>query len=959
VIDPDPMKSRLQTLLIVKDRKKRRKQKSVKTRRSLRQVSLISLIVLLIVVASIPVITGYYYTQLTTDLPSSEWIPAYLDPENGILLSPTVLMDKSNEIEIYRLEEAGIQRRYLPLDPNRPEFISPYVVQLSVAVYQPDFWSSPGYNRNILSTDTERTIAETLVEKLLLWDEPMNLNRILRMRLLAAQITNKYGRAQVLEWYLNSSGYGHHTIGVDSAARLYLNKNASELNLAEAALLVSTSLTPALNPMDAPQAALENQVNLLKQLNEEGFISDEDYNTAKKSELEIVSAVANQKQIASAFSSLVINKLYEIYGRERVELGGLRVITSLDYEIQQALRCTIISQLKRVKGSTSDNATCSPERFLPSLFDESMDGIELMGSGIILNPRSGEVLAMVGDLKGDEESPFNTRKQGGTILTPLIAVNAFARGFSPATQVWDTPAYLSEDLSDYQLPIDSYKGPLRFRTALANDYLTGITRLFDQIGYDVVSRSANSFGLNTISNLDQVQEMLFSGESVTIVEVADFYSIFATSGTHYGIKNPVNGLIEPKLLRHVEMIDSLVLDDFQTDSQAILSSQLAYLTHDILKDDYERRATLGYPNLLDLGRPSGAKFGATFTKDEIWTAGYTPQYVSVIWFGQSEAEAFELNPKIAGGVWYAMMQWLHQNLPVENWQKPTGISEVVVCNLSGLLPTRECPDTITEIFIDGTQPAGYDNLFKSYEINRETGLLATVFTPAEMVETRTYMLVPEDALDWASANNIAVPPKDYDLIQAPNPSEDALITAPANYSYVRGVVDVMGTVQTQDLTSYRIQIGQGLNPASWLQIGEDLTGKISNRKIVEWDTNEIEDGLYAMRLMVIRENFQVDTHTIQVSVDNTPPTGKIIYPTADRTIPRSSQGTITLQAEAFDSAGIERVEWWLDGQIVGNNTQMPYSYPISINAGKHTLYIKIYDVAGNEIISSEFEFVVE
>jgi hypothetical protein len=283
----------------------------------------------------------------------------------------------------------------------------------------------------------------------------------------------------------------------------------------------------------------------------------------------------------------------------------------------------------------------------------------------------------------------------------------------------------------------------------------------------------------------------------------------------------------------------------------------------------------------------------------------------------------------------------------------------VVCNLSGLLPTRECPDTITEIFIDGTQPAGYDNLFKSYEINRETGLLATVFTPAEMVETRTYMLVPEDALDWASANNIAVPPKDYDLIQAPNPSEDALITAPANYSYVRGVVDVMGTVQTQDLTSYRIQIGQGLNPASWLQIGEDLTGKISNRKIVEWDTNEIEDGLYAMRLMVIRENFQVDTHTIQVSVDNTPPTGKIIYPTADRTIPRSSQGTITLQAEAFDSAGIERVEWWLDGQIVGNNTQMPYSYPISINAGKHTLYIKIYDVAGNEIISSEFEFVVE
>jgi membrane carboxypeptidase/penicillin-binding protein len=868
-------------------------------------------------------------------------------------------MDKSNENEIYRLEEAGIQRRFLPLDPNQHEFISPYVVQLSVAVYEPYFWSSPGYNRNLLSTDSVRTIAERLVEKLLLWDEPENLNRILRMRLLAAQITEKYGRAQVLEWYLNSSAYGHNTVGVDAAARLYLNKNASELNLAEAALLVSTSLTPALNPMDAPQAALENQENLLIQLNEEGFVSDEDFNTARKSELEIVSAVQEQDQISSAFSSLVINELYELYGRERVELGGLRVTTSLDYEIQQALRCTLITQLNRVDGSESNIASCPPERFLPSLFDESMDGANLMGSGIILDPRSGEVLAFVGNLNGEEESDSNSRKQGGTILTPLIAVNAFARGFSPATQVWDIPTNLSENLSAYQLPIEAYKGPMRFRTAIANDNLTGVNRLFEQIGYDVVSRSSNSFGLTTISNLDQVQEILYAGESATILEVADFYTIFANLGTHFGIKNPANGLIEPKLLRHVELVDGLVLDDFQTDSQAILSPQLAYLVHDILRDDYERRATLGYPNLLDLGRPSGAKFGSTFNKDEIWTAGYTPQYVSVIWFGQTEKDAIELNPKIAGGVWYAMMQWLHQNLPVENWQKPTGISEAVVCSLSGLLPTRECPDTITEIFIDGTQPAGYDNLFKSYEINRETGLLATVFTPAEMIETRTYMLVPEEALDWASANNIAVPPKDYDLIQAPKPSEDALILSPPNYSYLSGDVDIMGTVQIQDLTSYRIQVGQGLNPTSWLQIGEDFTRKISNRKIVEWDTSGIEDGLYALRLMVIRENFQVDTHTIQVSVDNTIPAGKILYPTADRTIPRSSQGSITLQAEALDRAGIERVEWWLDGKMVGSNAQMPYSYPISINAGKHTLFIKIYDVAGNEFISSEFEFVVE
>ncbi|MDO9087589.1 MAG: penicillin-binding protein [Anaerolineaceae bacterium] len=953
------MKSRLQTLLIVKDRIRRRSQRSVDTRHSLRQISLVFLIVLLILLASIPVIGGYFYTQLTNDLPSVEWIPALLDPDNGVLLAPTVLLDQRGEKEIFWLEELGANRRFLSLDPNQTEFISPYVVQLTVAVYQPDFWTSPGYNRNLLSTGTERTIAERLVEKLLLWDEPDNLSKILQMRLLASQITKRYGRAQVLEWFLNSSGYGHNTIGIDSAARLYLNKKASELNLAEAALLVAVSQTPALNPLDAPQAAEENQSNLLNQLHEDGFIADEDYQYSTSTELELVSEIQEKNEIASAFASLVMQELFEIYGRERVELGGLRVITSLDFEIQTALQCTLEAQLDRLNGTANNQSSCSPERFLPSLFDETLEDIGLEGSGIILEPRTGEIIAMVGNLDGQQESSFITVHQAGSILSPLVAVNAFARGFSPATQVWDIPANLPDDLSTFHLPVDEYKGPMRLRTALANDYLTGVNKLLQQLGTDVVSRSSQSFGLITISTMENVQDFLYAGENATIVEVADFYRIFATQGIRNGKKNPANGLIEPIIIRQVELADGLPMDTFLIESQVILSPQLAYLVHDILRDDFERRETLGYPNLLEIGRPSGAKFGTTFEKDEIWTAGYTPQYVSVIWFGQSDDHSEILNPKIAGGVWYAMMQWLHQNLPVENWQEPTGITEVVVCNLSGLLPTRECPSTITERFIDGTQPVGYDTLFKSYDINRETGLLATVFTPPETIETRTFMMIPEDAIDWAVENGISIPPKNYDLIQAPNPSLDVVITTPANYSFVNGVVEILGTVLTDDMTSFRIQVGQGLNPESWLQIGEDNTRKISNRKIVDWDTTNIEDGLYALRLLVIRENFQVDTHTLQVSVDNTIPIGKIIYPLADQTIPRSSQGTITLQAEVFDQAGIDRVEWWLDGKKVVSINQIPYSYPISINAGKHSVFMKIYDLAGNETISSEFEFVVE
>lgn len=959
MIDGKKMKSRLQTLLIIKERNKRRSKPKIKKHQSLKNLSLMSIMIVLILVTFIPILGGFFFTQLTEDLPTVDWIPAYLDPENGILLSPTTLLDESGENEIYRLQEPGNQRRFLSIDPNQPEFISPYVVQLAVATIQPDFWSSPGYNKNFLSDKPDRTIAEGLVERLLLWDEPPGLKRDLRMRLLAAQITRKFGRAQVLEWYLNSTTYGHNTIGIDSAAHLYLNKKASQLNLAEAALLTSTSLTPSLNPLDAPQAAMENQEAFLNQLHQAGYVSDEDFITASNTKIVLVSNIQPPDPLAVAFSTFVIEELYDLYGRERVELGGLNVTTTLNISMQNALACTIKSQINKLTGNVPSPPDCEPERLLPSLFEEPNQDLALLGSGVILDPSTGEIVAFVGDLGGSSESSSLGLKQGGTILTPLIAVNAFVRGFAPATQVWDIPTSLPENLSQYKKPIDTYKGPMRLRTALSNNYLAGVTKLYDQLGYDVIARSANSFGLPTLSDLENMEEVLFSGKSTTVLEVANFYSIFANLGIQSGIKDASTGLIEPKTIRKIELSDGLPIQDFFTESQVLLSAQLAYTVHDILQDDYERRETLGYPNPLEIGRPSAAKYGSTFTKDEIWAVGYTPQFVTVFWFGQKGENQTSLNESIAGGVWYALNQWLHKDLPVENWQKPIGISEVVVCNQSGLLPTRECPSTITEIFVDGTQPSTTDNLFKSYEVNRETGLLATVYTPPEMIDSRTYMIVPEEANEWAEFNQIEIPPKDYDLIQAPRPDDDVLITSPENFSYVSGIVEIYATVGIDEITNYRIQVGQGLNPSNWLQIGEDQSQKITNKKVVEWDSTTMEDGLFALRLMVIKENLQIDTHTIQVSVDNTAPEGKIIYPVESQSIARSSQGTITLQADVFDNVGIAAVEWWLDGQLVGKNTKTPYSYPISITSGEHKLSMHVFDIAGNTLQTEEINFTVE
>ncbi len=952
------MKSRIQSLLIIKNRKKRRSLPTIKKQRSFANISLATIMVFLIILTGIPIIGGYLFIQLTQELPSTDWLPAYMDPQKGILLEPTRLFDQSGEMEIFSFQEPGIVRKFLSIDPNQPEFISPYVVQVVVNYYQPDFWSSPGYSKNIITSNSNRTIAERVVERLLLWNEPPGFQRDLRMRLLAAQVTKKYGRAQVLEWFLNSTAYGHHSIGIEAASQLYLNKSASQLNLAEATLLTATSLIPSLNPVDAPQTAIENQKILLNHLYKAGYIAEDDFNVASNTDFNLVSEIESVKPIATAFSSMVLEQLYQKYSLERVELGGLRVTTSLNTSIQQALTCTIENQIFRLYGSSTTNEACEPERLLPSIFDEPIQNATILGSAVILDPSTGEIVALVGDYDAINESSVVTSKQGGTILSPLIAVNAFVRGFSPATQVWDIPTNIPVTLSQYKQPIEMYKGPMRFRTAIANNYLAGITKLFEQVGYDVVTRSASSFGLDTLSKIENSQEILYAGKNTTITEIANFYSIFSNLGIQTGIKNPENGLIESKLIRKIEFSDGLPIEEVYSESQVLLNSQLAYLVHDVLQDDYERRETLGYPNPLEIGRPSAAKYGATFTKDEIWTAGYTPQYVSVIWFGQKGGPTISLNESIAGGVWYAMMQWLHQEMPVTNWQKPIGLSEVAVCSLSGLLPTQECPETIPEIFIDGTLPSGLDNLFRNFEINRETGLLATVYTPSELIDSRTYMLIPEEAQEWAQYSNIEVPPTNYDLIQAPRPNEDVFINSPENFSYVNGTVDILATVLVDDVTNYRLQIGQGLNPQNWLQIGEEFTQRISNRKVIDWDSTSMEDGLYALRLLVIKDNQEINTHTIQISIDNTLPQGRIIYPFGDQPVTSSSQGTITLQADVSDNIGIKTVEWWIDGQMIGKITETPYSYPINITSGEHTVSMQVFDTAGNSFQTEELSFLV-
>src|SRR5690606_30798733 len=217
------------------------------------------------------------------------------------------------------------------------------------------------------------------------------------------------------------------------------------------------------------------------------------------------------------------------------------------------------------------------------------------------------------------------------------------------------------------------------------------------------------------------------------------------------------------------------------------------------------------------------------------------------------------------------MEYVHtyEGVPPNTWSRPTSIVEAPVCDLSGLQPNGICP-TYREIFVDGMQPHQVDTFWQRFEINSLNGFRATVNTPPDLIVQREFFVPPPEAMDWWRQNNRPLPPQEFDTT-VPQLVSNVRITRPTNLSYVGGVVEVFGDINTRNLQSFRLSYGEGLNPVAWINLGDEQTEFDPNVPIGSWDTTGL-DGLYSLRLEVERGNNSRETDAIQVTVDNIPPT---------------------------------------------------------------------------------------
>ena len=938
-------------------------------------------------VVSLILFSAIVYITLITDLPSPDLLINLMDEEQGLLNNPTQLLDRSGEYVVATLRHpATLNAKYLhipddlfevdrPALPSTSEedplIFSRELILSTIATADPTFWQHAGFSLASINQDNHPTLAQQLASDLLLWDEPAGLRKALRERFLAAQITRQFGRAQILEWYLNSVQYGRLIYGADAAAQAYFGKSASSLYLSEAAWLAAAAQSPSLPP------TLEEYEQVIQSMLTSGWIGQAEADQAHtygSSPSLSMDAYTTYTSMAPGFSDYVLERLSQSSNLERIQRGGLKITTSLNASLQLQAACATYAHLERsgtaVEASfLPKDLDCQAERLLPTLSGAtgSPQG-ELAANVIILDPTNGQILAYVDDPNSNLDPASIPGHPPGSLLTPFIYLTSFTRGFTPGSLVWDIS---SEDVLVTIDKLDELDhGPMRLRIALANDYLAPATQIMNRIGFDNILRTLRQLGLYSSSdefgaspdNLDQ-SILLESGE-VTLLRVVQAMGVLANQGVISGIptQDPKTigeplGIVEPIVVLDIQDIGHRSWTTPPTiRNQPILSSQLAYLITNILSDESARWSTLGHPNALEIGRPAAAKLGRTGAGQDVWTVGYTPQMVIGVWIGRISPEnAPPLSTQLPAALWHALMQNAHREYPSQSWVEPSGITTLEVCDPSGLLPSPNCPAVVSEIFLSGTEPIQVDNLYHAVQINRETGLLATIYTPSELVEDKVYLQVPPEAISWARQAGIPTPPDSYDLVTSITQNDpNTMISSPAMFSVVGGNVSIYGTADGDDFKGYRIQIGQGLNPTAWFQIGEDMLNPAQDAELAIWDTRGLS-GLFTLQLLVEHKNQKVTASTVQVTIDNQAPEVSIQYPQAGQVIDLPS---MTLQVVAQDDLRLAEVRFILDERLISRLEHSPYTVVWQTQPGDHILRVEASDQAGN-ITSASLSFTIK
>jgi 1A family penicillin-binding protein len=556
--------------------------------------------------------------------------------------------------------------------PVRLSDLPPYIAKATVAIEDKDFYHHNGISivsgvarafRDTFIRDQGvqggSTITQQLVKTALLSPE-RTLLRKFREAIIALETERVYTKDEILEMYLNQVPYGGSAYGIEEASQKFFGKDAKDINLSEAALLAGLPQAPTTySPFSNFDAAINRRNQVLHAMREQGYITDKEYILAIGENID----VAQDKISISAphFVFYVRKQLEDIFDTNELYQGGYRVYTTLDLEIQSKAEVILQEELDKIRDLNVGN-----------------------GAILVINPLTGEVLAMVGsvnyfDGKSGEYNVTTALRQPGSSIKPIMYSYALERGFTAATIIDDAPTVFQTWGSESYRPVNydgRFHGKVTVRNALANSYNIPAVKVMNRIGVEDFIAYANHLGIETWQDPSQYGlSIALGGGDVTMLDMAQAFGVLANGGRLQKITS-ISEILDKK---------GKTLKQENTEPEQVVDPAYAYIISDILSDNQARVQAFGTNSQLEIPDYKVAvKTGTTDEKRDNWTIGYTPDYLVLVWVGNNDHTP--MNPYLTSGVtgaapiWNRMMTYLleERNKGSQQWYtKPDNIVQKI------------------------------------------------------------------------------------------------------------------------------------------------------------------------------------------------------------------------------------------------------------------------------------------
>ncbi len=595
---------------------------------------------ILLFLVALSAFIAYEGLQIAKNLPDPQQSGSWQMTES------TKIYDRTGQVLLYEINNQG-KRTVLPSD-QIPEKIG----QATVAIEDQDFYNHSaldfkGIARALLVdllhgsfSQGGSTITQQLAKNAFLSDQK-TITRKIKEIILSYWIEKNYTKDQILTLYLNQIPYGAGADGIEAASQTYFGKDAKDLSLAEIASLVAIPKSPTYySPWTHLDNLMQRKNLVLDQMHKLGYITEQEMNAAKATTPTFMPQnLGNIK--APHFVMMVKDYLVSKYGEDVVNNGGLKVITSLDWNLQQLAE-------QAVKNGAARNT---------SLYGGKNAAL------VAQDPKTGQILALVGSadyfdksIDGNFDVATQGLRQPGSSIKPFVYITAFKKGYSPDSVVFNTETNFDTTGQNPYIPQNfegTFTGPVTLRDALAQSMNVPAVKVLYLTGINDSIQTAHDFGITTLNDPSRYGlTLVLGGGEVKLIDMVNAYSVFAQEGN----------LHQQSFVLSVQDSNGNTLEQYLDKSTQVIEPQYTRLINDVLSDPIAREPLYGasFNSTLFSDREVALKTGTTNDYRDAWTFGYTPDIVVGVWAGNSDNTPMQ---KHAGSILAALPIWsdfMHQ-----------------------------------------------------------------------------------------------------------------------------------------------------------------------------------------------------------------------------------------------------------------------------------------------------------